>query len=194
MRLVGKWRIVVLFIIMLMVVIYIYWQKTTPIRIIKTFIYAVERQDVDMIYRLTIPEEREKLGVTTKSIRLVLEATLWRHSQIVGSIQGIEVYSYYAVAFGEWLDAITKKPIPANYGPVSNPGRMVLIVNALALTSEGWRVSTARFLVGRDFQTFGNLNLCRKAGLRGLVDVRTGHVVTLEEIERWLTSISVSSR
>ena len=67
---------------------------------------------------------------------------------------------------------------------------MVLVISLLALTPEGWRVSTARFLVGRDFQTFGNLDLCRKVGLKGLIDVQTGYVVTLEKMEHQLALLS----
>lgn len=157
---------------------------------IKAFVHAVERQDVDTIFRLTIPQEREKLGVTKEAIRSVLTATLWRHGPVVGNIRSVEIHGYYAIASGEWLRAGTKKPLPANYSPAFNPGVMVLVVSALGLTPEGWRVSTARFLVGRDFQTFGNLNLCRKAGIKGLVDVQTGHMISLNEMERQLAFLS----
>jgi len=170
--------------------LYLHWKRTEPVRVIKAFVHAVERQDVDTIFRLTIPQEREKLGVTKDAIHSVLTATLWRHGPIVGNIQSVEIHGYYALAVGEWLSAGTKEPIPVNYGPISNPGVMVLVVSALRLTPEGWRVSTARFLTGRDFQTFGNLALCRKVGLKGLIDVQTGYVVTLEEMERQLALLS----
>ncbi len=189
------WRIVaILFVAVGAVWLYIYWKRTEPIRVVRAFIRAVERRDVDTLYQLTIPQEREKLGVTKDAIRSVLEATLWRHGRVAGNIQSIDIHGYYCVASGEWLNAKTKNPIPANYGPVYNPGVMVLVVSALGLTLEGWRVSTARFLVGRDFQTFGNLNLCRKAGIKGLVDVQTGHVISLSEMERQLAFLSRPSR
>jgi len=174
--------------------LYLHWKRTEPVRVIKAFVHAVERQDVDTIFRLTIPQEREKLGVTKKAIRSVLTATLWCRGPVVGNIRSVEIHGYYAIASGEWLRAGTKKPLPANYSPAFNPGVMVLVVSALGLTPEGWRVSTARFLVGRDFQTFGNLNLCRKIGIKGLVDVQTGRVIALSEMEHRLASLSRPTR
>jgi hypothetical protein len=185
------WRIAFAFFAIPSVVwFYLCWKRTEPIRVIKAFVHAVERQDVDTIFRLTIPQEREKLGVTKEAIRSVLTATLWRHGPVVSNIRSVEIHGYYAIASGEWLRAGTKKPLPANYSPAFNPGVMVLVVSALGLTPEGWRVSTARFLVRRDFQTFGNLNLCRKAGIKGLVDVQTGHMISLNEMERQLAFLS----
>jgi len=187
----AVWQIAIAIFIPIGVVgLYLHWKRTEPVRVIKAFVHAVERQDVDTIYQLTIPQEREKLGVTKEAIRFVLTTTLWRHGSVIGNIRGMEIHGYYALASGEWLDAETKQPLPANYGPVYNPGVMVLVISALGLTPEGWRVSTARFLVGRDFQTFGNLNLCRKAGLKGVVEVKTGHVISLSEMERQLALLS----
>ncbi len=185
------WRIVIIiFVSVVTIWFYIHWKKTEPIHIAKIFILAVENRDVNTIYLLTIPKEREELGVTPQAIRLVLETTLWRHGQVIGRVQSVEIHGYYGVVMGKWLNAKTKEPIPANYGPVSNPKEMILMISLLALTPEGWRVSTARFLIGRDFQTFGNLALCRRVGLKGLIDVRTGYVVTLEEMERQLALLS----
>jgi hypothetical protein len=181
---------VITFFIVVVIGFYIYWKRTEPVRVAKVFIRAVENRDVDTLYLLTIPKEREELGVTPQAIRLVLETTLWRHGQVIGRVQSVEIHGYYSVVMGKWLNAKTKEPIPANYGPILNPKEMVLVISLLALTPEGWRVSTARFLVGRDFQTFGNLDLCRKVGLKGLIDVQTGYVVTLEKMEHQLALLS----
>jgi hypothetical protein len=187
----AVWRVaIILFIPIGVALLYLHRKRTEPVRVIKAFVHAVERQDVNTIYQLTIPQEREKLGVTKEAIRSVLATTLWRRSPVVGNIRSVEIRGYYAIASGEWLDAETKQPLLANYGPAYNPGVMVLVISALGLTPEGWRVSTARFLVGRDFQTFGNLNLCRKARLKGVVDVKTGHVISLSEMERQLALLS----
>lgn len=174
--------------------VYFYWVRTAPYRVVKSFVRAVERQDVETIYRLTIPQEREELGVTSNAIRTVLDATLWRHGKVIGKIDRVNLYGYWGIALGEWLNAETGQPVPAAFGPPIRPKAMDLAVSFVALTPEGWRVSTTRFLAGRDFQTFGSLALCRKAGLKGVIDVQTGHVITLIEFERQLVRLFLPSR
>lgn len=166
---------------------HVYWQRTAHIRVVKAFVQAVERQDVATIYQLTIPQEREQVGVTPEAIHTLLEASLWQHGRVVGKIHRINLYGYFGHAFGEWLNAKTGQPIPANFKLTLNlpeqPKGMVIGVS-FVLTPEGWRVDTVAFLAGRCFQAFGNLTLCHKVGIKGHVDVRTGYVFPLSELEQ----------
>jgi len=177
------WYFIFIFIIMI-VIFHFHWSRTTPYRVVKSFIRAVEKQDVETIYNLTIPQEREELGVTPDAIRIVLNASLWRYGRVIGKIDHIHLYGYWGIALGEWLDAKTGQPVPAAFGPPERPKAMDLAISFVSMTPEGWRVSTARFLAGRCFQTFGNLSLCRKVGIKGQVDVQTGYIIPLSDLEK----------
>lgn len=170
--------------IVLYAIFHIFKMYYSPYRLVKAFIYAIERQDIAMIYKLTIPQERNELGVTSEAIRIILQNTLWRYGPVRGVIEDIHLYDYWGIALGRWFNSKTGRPIPANFGPPDRPKEMDLAISFVSLTPEGWRISTARFLAGRCFQTFGNLELCRQVGIKGHVDVRTGYVIALNELEK----------
>jgi hypothetical protein len=175
---------ILLILLMLFFVLYfIFWVRDTPYRLVRTFIYAIENRNILKIHELTIPQERNELGVTPEAIKIILQNTLWRYEDIRGVIENIHLYNYWGIALGRWCDSKTGRPIPANFGPPDRPKEMDLAISFVRLTPEGWRISTARFLAGRCFQTFGNLELCRRVGIKGQVDVMTGHIIPLDKLE-----------
>lgn len=182
-----KWCIVI--IVIFIGVIYYVHLLTAPWRTMRKFLNAVEREDAAKIVSLAVPEERKLCGVTEKSVKKILDATLgkWRPFKAVrvGKVPWKSVPIFKELGWHRWFviwgDAVSGKPIPFHssvrgYPPYGIYSPQLFTEITVRPTDEGWKVLVTEFLIQLTFGVYGApkyLSVLHHAGVRGEVNVLT---------------------
>ena len=119
----------------------------SPYRVFRQIITAMERKDIDTIYKFILDEEK-KMGITKEVVRRSLDDILYKNATVVKAcrtpleqIQGkvtSDVYYFYS----GWMDEVTGKPLPS-FRKVTK-GVMTLKIDLYKPTGRGWQMSFTR--------------------------------------------------
>ncbi|MFA0761589.1 MAG: hypothetical protein HZLCBSQH_001698 [Candidatus Fervidibacterota bacterium] len=185
----AKYRLwLIMAIIVLIAGIYYFWVITAPWRIMRKFVYAVEKEDITTIVALAVPEERKYCGVTEQSVKTILSVTLgkWRPFKAVriGKVSWEVVPLYKELGWHRWFvvwgEAVTGKPIPFHstgrgYPPYGIHMPQLFTEVTVCPTDEGYRVVVTEFLIQLSYGVHGSkyLALLHHAGIKGQVTALT---------------------
>ncbi len=117
---------------------------SSPQRVARQFLAAIERKDVDGVYALTMEKEKREMGVTKEVISRVLHDILYRrvsHIKVIPTplteFDGPRADNWYRLQHVTWGDASTDKPLPSK----SENGMLRISVDLFRSPEGRWEVS-----------------------------------------------------